>query len=218
MCLVKGPLSKEDIAEADLAVPHVRLEEYMVAYADALIFIRDQGLFVIDSLEAPPEPDVGNIVTSIANLFAGLYSGIKGVLAVRHSENIGSSAPIPPYTQRLQRAGWTQVQIDQVEQDHRDLLSAYRGEPVFKNALDNCSDANTGFNDDWGLCIGRFDYLRDFLGGLDPMLPNTATVESDFSLIGYEKDEYRNSLTDFSLEGILHAKQLDTLRALLSKQ
>ncbi|KAI9923090.1 hypothetical protein PsorP6_000297 [Peronosclerospora sorghi] len=131
MCLVKGSLSEEDIAEADLAVPHVRVEEYMVAYADAMIYIRDQGLFVIDSLEVLPEPD-----------------------------NIGFSAPLPPslphslikirtavlrellrqYTQRIQRAGWTQVQIDQVEQDHRDLLCAYRGEAVLKNALDNCSD------------------------------------------------------------------------------
>ncbi|KAI9908572.1 hypothetical protein PsorP6_003599 [Peronosclerospora sorghi] len=85
ICLVKGPLSEEDIAEADLAVPHVPREEYMVAYADALIFIRDQGLFVIDSLETLPEPDVANIVNSIANLFAGLYSGIKVVLAVRGS-------------------------------------------------------------------------------------------------------------------------------------
>ncbi|KAI9909698.1 hypothetical protein PsorP6_014649 [Peronosclerospora sorghi] len=47
-----GPLSEEDIDEADLAVPHVRREEYMVAYADAMIFIRDQDLFDIDSLEA----------------------------------------------------------------------------------------------------------------------------------------------------------------------
>ncbi|KAI9917020.1 hypothetical protein PsorP6_016787 [Peronosclerospora sorghi] len=122
MCLVKGPLSEEDVAEADLDVPRVRREEYMVAYADALIFIRDQGLFVIDSLEPLSETDVANI-------------------------NIGSSAPLPPvlphslikictavlrellrqYTQRLQRSGWAQVQINQVEQDHRDLLSAYRG-------------------------------------------------------------------------------------------
>ncbi|KAI9905632.1 hypothetical protein PsorP6_014043 [Peronosclerospora sorghi] len=129
MCLVKGPLSEEDIAEADLALSHVGREDYMVAYADALIFIRDQGLFVIVSLEALPDPDVANIVNSIANLFARLYSGINEVLDVRDSENIGSSAPLPPflphsrikiptavlsellpqYTQRLQRAGWTQL-------------------------------------------------------------------------------------------------------------
>jgi hypothetical protein len=32
-------------------------------------------------------------------------------------------------------------------------------------------------------------------------------VESDFSLINWEKDDYRAGLTDFSLEGILHSKQ-----------
>ncbi|KAI9909699.1 hypothetical protein PsorP6_014648 [Peronosclerospora sorghi] len=57
-----------------------------------------------------------------------------------------------------------------------------------------------------------------FLSGLATMFPNNATVEADFSLIGYEKDEYRNSLTEFSLEGILHAKPFDTLRALRRKQ
>ena len=41
------------------------------------------------------------------------------------------------------------------------------------------------------------------------MFPNTASVESDFSLIGVEKTVYRQSLTDFSLEGILHAKQFE---------
>ncbi|KAI9911290.1 hypothetical protein PsorP6_009054 [Peronosclerospora sorghi] len=131
MCLVKGPLSEEDIAEADLAVPHVRHEEYMVAYADALIFIRDQGLFVIDSREALPEPDVANInIGSLAPLTPDLpHSLIKIRTAVL-------SEILRQYTQRLQRAGWTQVKIDQVEQDLRDLLSAYRGEPGFKNTLE----------------------------------------------------------------------------------
>ncbi len=32
-------------------------------------------------------------------------------------------------------------------------------------------------------------------------------MESDFSLISWEKDNYRASLTDVSLEGILHSKQ-----------
>ncbi|KAI9905760.1 hypothetical protein PsorP6_014363 [Peronosclerospora sorghi] len=152
MCLVKGPLWEEDISETDLAVQHVRREEYMVAYADDLIFIHDQGLFVIDSLEALPEPDVANIVNSIANMFAGLYSGIKGVLAVRDSENVGSSAPLLPvlphslikirtavlsellrqYKQRLQRAGGKQVQIDQGEQDHRTYFLLTEGRLFIK--------------------------------------------------------------------------------------
>jgi hypothetical protein len=58
---------------------------------------------------------------------------------------------------------------------------------------------------------GRFPVLQQFAGGLASMFPNTATVESDFSLIGWEKNAYRQSLTEFSLEGILHAKQFNQI-------
>ena len=50
-----------------------------------------------------------------------------------------------------------------------------------------------------------------FCGGIASAFPGTSTVESDFSIVKYEKDEYRMSLTDFSLEGILHSKQFEKL-------
>jgi hypothetical protein len=40
-------------------------------------------------------------------------------------------------------------------------------------------------------------------------IPNTASVEADFSILGWEKDESRSSFTDLSLEGIIHCKQYD---------
>lgn len=233
-CTVTGPLSEEDIAALPLVVPHLRRGQYVVAYGDARAFIHDQGTFVIDSI-AKLEPAVGDaVVHSIANLIVGLYTGIKAILPVRHSNNVGSAKPLPPvlphslvkhrtaqicellrgYRSRLASAGWATEQIDHIETDHRELLQAYRNEPPFKKAVDACSDAKTGFSEAWDLCLGRFRYLRHFVGGLASMFPNTATVESDFSLIGFEKNVYRQSLTDFSLEGILHAKQFDTLRAL----
>jgi hypothetical protein len=61
---------------------------------------------------------------------------------------------------------------------------------------------------------GRFEELVDFAGGLATIFPRTATVESDFSVIGWEKYIYRSALTDFSLEGWLHARQFDRLRRL----
>ena len=57
-------------------------------------------------------------------------------------------------------------------------------------------------------------------GGNKAVFPGTSTVESDFSVIGWEKDEYRFSLTDISLEGILHAKQgkvLSQIEAIVDK-
>ena len=49
------------------------------------------------------------------------------------------------------------------------------------------------------------------LGGLATVFPDTASVESDFSVLGWEKDTYRSALTDFSLEGLLHARQFHKL-------
>ena len=40
----------------------------------------------------------------------------------------------------------------------------------------------------------------------------TSSVESDFSIIRWEKDDNRSGLTDFSLKGILQAKQAQRLQ------
>jgi hypothetical protein len=39
------------------------------------------------------------------------------------------------------------------------------------------------------------------------MFPNNATVESNFLIMRYEKNYYRQRLSDVALAGIIHAKQ-----------
>jgi hypothetical protein len=39
----------------------------------------------------------------------------------------------------------------------------------------------------------------EFCGGLASPFPNTATVESDFSVLKWEKDLHRSNITSFSL-------------------
>ena len=51
-----------------------------------------------------------------------------------------------------------------------------------------------------------------FAGGLAASFPGTSTVESDFLILGWEKDEYRTMLKDLSLKGILQAKQATDLK------
>ena len=75
-----------------------------------------------------------------------------------------------------------------------------------RQPLQGCS-GSASFEAGWKPCNGRSPALRSFAGTLATMFPNTATVESDFSLIRLQKTDYRTSLTDFSLEGCLHAKQ-----------
>lgn len=60
--------------------------------------------------------------------------------------------------------------------------------------------------------MDKFPLLCLFVGALASVFPGTSTVESDFSMIGLEKDCYRSNLTDFSLEGILQSKQYSEIK------
>jgi hypothetical protein len=66
----------------------------------------------------------------------------------------------------------------------------------------------------WHYVQNRFKYLERFCGGLATAFPGTSTVESDFSVVKWEKDDCRRGLTDFSLEGILHAKQFGRMQSI----
>ena len=94
-----------------------------------------------------------------------------------------------------------------IQEEHRELISAYRSEEPLRDAIKS-STSTASFIDGWK-CIGsgRFEKLKEFCGGLGTVFPGTATVKSDFSVMNYEKNDYRTALTDLSLEGILHSKQ-----------
>lgn len=94
-----------------------------------------------------------------------------------------------------------------IDNDYAEFLRAVRMEPELKAALNAMTNTATSFEDAWSVLGSRFRMLKEFCGGLATVFPNTATVESDFSRLGLEKNEYRKSLTDFSLEGVLHSKQ-----------
>ena len=61
----------------------------------------------------------------------------------------------------------------------------------------------------------KFQALRDFCEDIATVFANTASVKSDFSILGWERDEYRLSLTDLSLEGIMQSKQHELLKSLI---
>ena len=80
------------------------------------------------------------------------------------------------------------------------------GEPNFRRTIHK-DNQMTSFLEGWRSLNGRFTLLENFCGGLALAFPGTCTVESDFSVVKWEKDNSRVRLSDFSLEGILHAKQ-----------
>ena len=112
------------------------------------------------------------------------------------------------------RLTWTEDQIAQIERDHQELRETHQRDQLLQSRLKEC-DHNTRFKAGWTIVDGKFSALRDFCTGIATVSANTASVESDFSILGWEKDEYRLSLMDLSLEGILQSKQYELLKSLI---
>ena len=87
---------------------------------------------------------------------------------------------------------------------------AYQNEGPLKDAFDNC-DYKTSFQTGWNYVQNQLNSLKLFCGGMATAFPGTSNVLSDFSIAKLEKDVIQMSLSDFSLEGILHAKQYNKI-------
>jgi hypothetical protein len=76
-----------------------------------------------------------------------------------------------------------------------------------KEGIDSLSSQQSSFQDGWSLLGARLPNLMEYCGVVATLFPGTSTVESDFSVLRWEKDRFRNGLSDFGLEGVLQAKQ-----------
>ena len=94
------------------------------------------------------------------------------------------------------------------------MQTAYIIEEALKEQID-AGGENESFEAAWEPIRKRFPTLNEFAGGLATVFPGTSNVESDFSILKWSKDEFSMALTDFSLEGVLHAKQFERLQQLL---
>jgi hypothetical protein len=100
---------------------------------------------------------------------------------------------------------WSADLIDKAESEHCELLVVYVREPDVKATLDK-HDKKTFFNEAWDCLKGRFMQLCQLCDGLVTVFPNTTSVESDFSIVKWEKNDSCSSLTSLSLAGIMHTK------------
>jgi len=89
------------------------------------------------------------------------------------------------------------------------LKRAYKEDEVVGKKLKGNRSAEKclTFNKAWDGLPSKFLPLRTFFAGFVTVFPNTATVESDFSILSFEKGDYRQSLADISIGGIMHSKQ-----------
>ena len=233
---IEEPNDSDSIVVADdNTVVH---ERWSVSHSSVIGFLQDQGSFVSKIFNEELSSDLllqRRIIHMIGRFGLIIVEGILDIQAERDNSNRAAMENIPgmlphelvkikgrdfgkiveKHTNQLKHI-WTTQSIAEIEIEHQQLLLAYIHEPLLKNALDQCTH-DTSFKAAWEIVGDRFKKLRDFCGEIASVFPNTATVESDFSVLNWEKDEYRLSLTDLSLESIIQCRQFKVLSELVDE-
>ncbi|RHY22233.1 hypothetical protein DYB32_009561 [Aphanomyces invadans] len=127
------------------------------------------------------------------------------------------SEALEPRKPQLEATSWTVDQINTAETDHRDLIKAYNIEPATKAIIDK-HDHLKSFHDAWDEVAGcgvKYLQLRRLCAGLATVFHNSTSVESDFSILKWEMDEFRTSMLDLSLEGIFQTKRFELLDSIM---
>src|SRR2546423_2409275 len=207
---------------------------WSVNYGVVHKFLQSLGMYTRHTLEALDVDTTEKVLESIGKLGVGIVDGIVDIQAKRNAQNHGDSdlpsilphelvtmstgdfgkTIIDLHLQQL-RHSWAEESIVGIENEHRELVIAYRREPALRSVIDAYARVDIkSFDTAWAVVKGRFEILRDFCGGIATVFANTASVESDFSILGWERDEYRLSMMDLSLEGVLHCKQYKMLQKL----
>jgi hypothetical protein len=208
---------------------------WRVDYATVQKFLQGLGIYTRHTLDEMDDEMTSQVFESIGKLGVAIVEGIVNIQAERDQYNHADGdlphvlphelvkistghfgkTVVDPHLQQLQHF-WNEKNIGGIESEHRELVMAYRNEPALGSAIDDYSRLDIkSFDTAWKVVEGRFEILRDFCGGIATVFANTASVESDFSILGWEKDQYRLSITDLSLEGILHCKQYKKLGGLV---
>jgi hypothetical protein len=231
MCRMQGPLSADSMQMVDESTMSSR-GAFAVSHTEVRSFVEGLGRWILCALDGMDESARDALVRCCAEMFVQLADGISRIVAERDSSNDSAEelAPVLPHQlicsnmrtlvasleqhdSRLQRC-FSSEDIKKIDKEFNHLHRAYREELELKNSLDSMKGKALSFEDAWAPLGSRFKMLMKFCGGLATVLPNTSTVESDFSRLSLEKNAYRKALTDFSLEGVLHSKQFAELSGL----
>ena len=227
LCEVSAPGCVED----DESVVY---ETRSVLLKDARQFIGNMGIFVQDAIGDLDAESVHFLTKSVSNILVKLVSGVDKLSLEFGTDNPPLPICFPNGLSKMSGADFSSllrsqiprlqasmpaVEVEEIETDHKNFIRECRRNDVLRRAVDQQLESED-FSKCWDEVRGvgtEFDFahLRKF--GLANMIPNTACVESDFSILKHEKDNFRDSLTNFSLEGVLHCKQYTNLAKLTTR-
>ncbi|CAK9255374.1 unnamed protein product [Sphagnum jensenii] len=212
------PATNEALEGVD-SLTIITRSNWFILKDSVVMHIQNQGSWVRDLYNALSYTDKQTTLKEITIFGISIVANVSQVQAERDSNNNARELEAPPvkirpaafiqdmldpYRAHLSKH-WSQQHIDDVEKEYRQLRAVYDNEPHVAKAFDQ-HDENTFFNDAWDVVKGRFSGLRQFCGGLATTFPNMAAIESDFSMVKWEKNDTRTSLTSLALVGIMQAK------------
>ncbi len=219
---VIGPFTVESIANIDPST-HVISGHYAIAMSSVREFFVGLASWVDTLLNEVDESDQNALQHDIALVYVTACDQIHEISTYRDRNNnaMADLGSIPPVLQhelvelfaadfirkirqhafRLDHC-YSSTQIDLVADEHEALIHAHRCEPVLKDGIDSLSN-NSSFKDGWSLLGARFPNLMEYCGVIATLFLGTSTVESDFSIMRWEKDLFRKRLSNFGLEGVM---------------
>jgi hypothetical protein len=206
--------------------------DFAVAFANVSGCMEELGMFVKDRLSAMDNGHRETLLRLSASAILELVDGIPAVVAERTADNETYIDAVPDvlphqlvrilpryfcvYLKRhRERLDYTfsNEEIETVGRQHKAWYDSYHRQPDVKSSSDSF-DGSAAYLDAWIGLQNTYPLLERFVGGLATIFPGTSNVESDFSVVKYEKNKNRRSVTDASLEGILHAKQYRRMHSL----
>lgn len=214
--------------------------QYYTTHRGAESLLEDLDPFVFELLELLKAKDAHSyqaLVASVAYIFGESVNELSKIV-VERSQTYEAAMKLPtvlPHelvrlsgsdlnrmlrTQQLRLfASYSKEETTLIHSEHAQMKTAYIRDASFKAQIDLMTNA-WSFAKAWASIGEVYPRLLNFVGGLAAAFPEsvmTTTSGSDFSVLGYERSEYRSSLVDFSLEGTLQCKQYPKLQEIASR-
>lgn len=184
-------------------------------------------LWVLEHVEAFSNADTFSVLRTVAVLYLTALNGLMRIKVERNCydqqfETLSAYTPLDlidiaaldfihvvrKHKERI-LLSFGENEVSNIIEEHMELAKAVAKEPSLKAALE--AGARKPFNEAWKPAGHSFQSLCRFAAGMAYLMATTSRVEADFSFINYRKDEYNSALSDYSLEGVLYARQLKDL-------
>jgi hypothetical protein len=163
------------------------------------------GLYCVESFDKLSIEERQLDTWSIAEVLDCLIDGISNIVVEWDNLNASSDLETPPCLRNelvsLSRHDFAQILwskqreiatafneqgLDGLQGEFRELVYMYQRNETIKTALDTCT-SETSFVGGWGILATQFQNLKRLCSQIDSVFPGTSTVESDFSVNGWEK-------------------------------